>query len=258
MTGRATSVQSVERAFSILEAMSDAGGEVGLSQLAESLALPVPTLHRLMRTLVAGGYTRQLASRRYALGPRLISLGEAATRAMGSWAWPVLAGLAEALGETANLATLDRDTMTYVAQVQSPHTTTMRVFTEVGRRVPVHSTGVGKAVLATMSESEVRAVVGRAGLAPQTARTIADVDALLAALAQIRHDGYATDDEEQEIGVRCFAVAVPDAPVPTAVSVSGPAARMTDALRDRAVPALLRAAGQLGAVMGPQAAAGAR
>jgi IclR family acetate operon transcriptional repressor len=228
-----------------LEALASAGGELGLSQLAEQLDLTVPTLHRLLRTLVDGGYARQLASRRYALGPRLIALGEGATRLTGRWGQPILAELAQALGETANMAILDRDMITYVAQVQSPHTA-MRVFTEVGRSVHLHSTGVGKAVLAGLPEQDIRAILRRVGLPGQTPRTITEVDALLRELARVQAAGYAVDDGEQELGVRCFAVPVPTAPVPTAISVSGPEARMTTEVRDRALPLLMAAAARLG------------
>jgi IclR family acetate operon transcriptional repressor len=243
MAGRTDGVQSVDRAFAILEAMADADGEVGLSELSEKLELPVPTLHRMLRTLMAGGYARQLASRRYALGPRLITLGESAARLTGSGVRPILADLSAALGETANMAIRDRDEVIYVAQVQSRQTS-MRVFTEVGRRVSLHSTGVGKAIMANLSESEVRAIVGRTGLDARTAHTFTKLDQLLAELAAIRARGYAVDEEEQELGVRCFAAAIPQAPVSAAISVSGPEARMTDAVKERAVP-LLQAAAQL-------------
>ena len=139
-------VQSLERAFDLLERMADAGGEVGLSELAASSGLPLPTIHRLMRTLVSCGYVRQQPNRRYALGPRLIRLGESAARLLGTWARPYLARLVEETGETANMALLDGDEIVYVAQVPSKHS--MRMFTEVGRRVLPHSTGVGKALLA--------------------------------------------------------------------------------------------------------------
>src|SRR5262249_58547939 len=89
--------------------MADAGGEVGLSELSASSGLPLPTIHRLMRTLVACGYVRQQPNRRYALGPRLIRLGESASRLLGTWARPHLAHLVEETGETANLALLDGD-----------------------------------------------------------------------------------------------------------------------------------------------------
>ncbi|SCF75695.1 IclR family transcriptional regulator, acetate operon repressor, partial [Streptomyces sp. Ncost-T6T-2b] len=139
-------VQSLERAFDLLERMADAGGEVGLSELSASSGLPLPTIHRLMRTLVVCGYVRQQPNRRYALGPRLIRLGESASRLLGTWARPYLSRLVEETGETANMALLDGDEIVYVAQVPSKHS--MRMFTEVGRRVLPHSTGVGKALLA--------------------------------------------------------------------------------------------------------------
>ncbi len=245
----ASPVQSVGRAFDILERMADAGGEVRLSELARVLDLPVPTLHRLMRALVVGGYVRQLPSRKYALGPRLVRLGDVATKLTGEWATPVLDGLVAALGETANMATLDGDAMIYVAQVPSPHS--MRMFTEVGRRVSPHCTGVGKAVLAQMPEARVRSIIERTGMPAQTEQTITDIESLLAELHLVRERGYAMDDGEQEIGVRCFAVAVPRSSVPTAISVSGPTIRMTWEARDRAVPLLRDGAERLTRELNP-------
>ncbi|MGH3326607.1 MAG: helix-turn-helix domain-containing protein, partial [Streptomycetales bacterium] len=88
--GPANGVQSLTRAFELLERMADAGGEASLSDLSAGTGLPMPTIHRLVRTLVAEGYVRQVPSRRYALGPRLIRLGETASRLVGSWARPYL------------------------------------------------------------------------------------------------------------------------------------------------------------------------
>jgi len=85
---RAGGVQSLERAFSILETMADAGGTLGLSQLATRAHLPLPTTHRFVRTLVDLGYLRQEASRQYALGPKLIRLGESSAHMLGTWARP--------------------------------------------------------------------------------------------------------------------------------------------------------------------------
>lgn len=205
-------VQSLERAFDLLERMADAGGEVGLSELSVSSGLPLPTIHRLMRTLVACGYVRQQPNRRYALGPRLIRLGESASRLLGTWARPYLARLVEETGETANMALLDGDEIVYVAQVPSKHS--MRMFTEVGRRVLPHSTGVGKALLANTPADEVRALLARTGMPAATEKTITTPDGFLTALEEVRRLGYAVDDNEQEIGVRCLAVSVPDSPRP--------------------------------------------
>lgn len=233
-------VQSVERAFELLELMAAAGGEAGLSRLAEDSGLPTPTIHRLLRTLVDDGYLLQLPSRRYALGPRLVNLGAGASRVVEAWAGPHLQQLAEGSGETANLAMLDVNRVVYVAQAPSTRHT-MRMFTEVGRRVSAHCTGVGKALLAQMPDDDVRRVLTSAGMPALTEHTIVEVDAFLDELGRIREQGYAVDDGEQELGVRCVAVAVPSNST-SAVSVSGPASRVTRRAVPRLVP-LLRATG---------------
>ena len=150
-------VQSVDRVFGLLECLADGGGSLTLSELAGRSGLPMPTIHRLVRSLVSQGYVRQEPSKRYAIGPRMIRLGESASRMLGSWSLPYLAGLVEQFGETANMAMLEGDACVYVAQVPSPQS--MRMFTEVGRFVMPHSTGVGKAMLSTLSDDEVRALL---------------------------------------------------------------------------------------------------
>nr|WP_208406806.1 IclR family transcriptional regulator [Amycolatopsis granulosa] len=215
----------MRRAFELLERLADTGGEASLSELAASSGLPMPTIHRLIRTLVQLGYVRQNTNRRYALGARLIRLGENASMQFGAWARPLLAELVEATGETANLAVLERDEVVYVSQVPSKHS--MRMFTEVGRRVLPHGTGVGKAILSQLPTEEVRALLSRTGMPAYTDHTFTDPDALLAHLAQVAAQGYAVDESEQELGVRCVAVALTGTPAPAAVSVSGPSGRLT-------------------------------
>jgi IclR family acetate operon transcriptional repressor len=245
---RSGGVQSLDRAFALLEHMAAAGGDVALSELAARSGLPLPTIHRIVRTLVSSGYVRQLPSRRYALGPRLIGLGESASRMLGAWARPHLTELVEQVGETANMATLDGDEVVYVAQVPSRHS--MRMFTEVGRRVSVHSTGVGKALLAQLPPNRVAELLDRAGMPAETQHTITDPDTLAEELERIRTQGYAVDDGEQEVGVRCVAVPVPDGPSMTAVSVSGPEARVSWELVAWAAPLLQRTATALAAEFG--------
>lgn len=238
-------MQSLDRAFELLERLADAGGELGLTQLAAVTRLPPPTIHRITRTLMAGGYVRQEPSRRYALGPGLIRLGTVAGHTIGTWAMPYLGELAAEIGETANLAMLEGDSAVYLAQVPSRHS--MRMFTEVGRRVMPHCTGVGKALLAELPVAEVRGIVARTGLPAQTDRTIGDVEALLADLAGIRERGYAVDDGEQETGVRCVAVSVQGIPARIAMSVSGPSARVTMERVAEIAPIIQRAADRLSA-----------
>ncbi|MDL4773295.1 IclR family transcriptional regulator [Actinomadura xylanilytica] len=246
----AEAVRSLERTFELLEHLADAGGEMALSELTEVSGLPMPTIYRLMRTLVNQGYVRQEPSKRYALGPRLIRLGESASRLLGSLARPALTRLVDEVGETANMAILEGDEAMYVAQVPSRHS--MRMFTEVGRRVLPHCTGVGKALLAQLPEQRVRALLDRTGMPARTSRTFTAPGALMAELARIREQGYALDDEEQEIGVRCVAVPLPGAPALAALSVSGPSARLRAQTVAEVVPILLNVAEGFSREFGPQ------
>ncbi len=238
---RERGVQSLHRALDLVEVVAARGGHLTIGEIGAAVDLPLPTVHRLLRTLVDRGYMRQLPNRRYALGFRLVPLGVAAGSMVGADAEAVLARLVDALGETANLAVLSGSHAEYVAQVPSRHA--MRMFTEVGRRVDLHCTGVGKALLSRLDDDRVRELVRRGGLTRQTEHTHLTEAALLADLAVVRERGYALDEQEQEAGVRCVAVPVGPAPMAwLAVSVSGPVTRMTDDLVARAVP-LLQAAG---------------
>jgi IclR family acetate operon transcriptional repressor len=207
------------------------------------MGLPMPTIHRLMRTLVALGYVRQNANRRYALGSRLIRLGENASKQFGTWARPYLTELVEHVGETANLAVLERDEVVYVAQVPSKHS--MRMFTEVGRRLLPHGTGVGKAMLSQLPRDTVRALLQRTGMPAYTPHTHTDPDELLTHLDDIASQGYCLDESEQELGVRCVAVPLADTPVPAAVSVSGPEGRLTKDAVEHIAPVVKDVAAKL-------------
>ncbi|BCB83882.1 IclR family transcriptional regulator [Phytohabitans suffuscus] len=224
-------VQSILRAFALLEALAAAGGTASVTELRDTARLPVSTIHRLLRTLVAAGYVRQEANRTYTLGMRAARLGEASGHLIARWATPHLQRVVDKLDESANLAKLDGLHVVYVAQVPGRHS--MRMFTEVGRRAGVGTTAVGKAMLAQLPERRART------LSPES---------LWDELDQVRRDGFAIDDEEQERGVKCVAVALPpvDLAVPMAVSISGPVTRMTDDLVRSAVPVLAGAATALG------------
>jgi IclR family acetate operon transcriptional repressor len=239
-------VQSLDRAFAILEAMADAGGMIGLSQLAERAELPLATIHRLVRTLVDLGYVRQEPSRQYSLGPRLMRLTDVSAKRIGAWANPAMSAAVDSLGESVNLALFDGNEIVYVAQVQ-PSANFMRMFTEVGRRALPHATAVGKAILAGRPDSEVVALLERTGMPRYTERTLTTPTEFLAALTEVRAQGFAIDDGEQELGVRCVAVTVPGAPQPMALSMSGPLTRMTDDVVARAAPVLHSTAAAIGA-----------
>jgi IclR family acetate operon transcriptional repressor len=244
---RAGGVQSVHRALDLIEVIAARGGTAGVGEIAAAAGVPLPTAHRLLRTLVDRGYMRQAPDRRYALGLRLVPLGVAASTMTGAGTDRLLGALVDELGETANLAMLEGSAVTYVAQVPGKHS--MRMFTEVGRRVQPHCTAVGKAMLAQVSDQDARAVLASTPRTRYTAHTVTDLDDLLEQVAEIRRLGYALDQEEQELGVRCVAVAVPATEPRLAVSVSGPAPRMTDDVVSRAVPLLQRTAASLARVI---------
>ncbi len=130
---------------------------------------------------------------------------------LGTWARPVLEDLVSELGESANLAALDGERAVYIGQVFSNHS--MRMLTEVGCRVYLHCTGVGRAILSLLSDEQVSALVTRTGMPPQTPRTMTDPEELIAALDRIRRDGFAIDEGEHEVGVHCVPSPSP-APAP--------------------------------------------
>src|SRR5690625_4479197 len=147
------------------------------------------------------------------------------------------------------MAVLDGAQIVYVAQVPSQHS--MRMFTEVGRRVDAHATAVGKAVLAHLADDVVEPLLARSAMHPQTERTITSVEAMREELAMIRRDGYAVDDGEQEVGVRCYAVALPSAPAGAAISISGPEGRMARITTEELVPLMRRLASELSTELTP-------
>ncbi|ABS03706.1 Transcriptional regulator IclR [Kineococcus radiotolerans SRS30216 = ATCC BAA-149] len=240
-------MQSVERAFTVLSLLADHGGQLSLSEVADLSGLPLPTAHRLLKTMASSGHVSRLPDRRYGLGPRLIGLGQKATSLLHLWALPHLTRLVDVVGETANLAVLDGSHVVYVAQVPSRHN--MRMFTEVGRRVSPHCTGVGKAMLAALDPEQADRVINSLDFTAQTPHTIVTPDALRSALDGVRQQGYAIDDGEQEIGVRCLAVAFQVGPSIAACSVSGPAARLTDETVRAAAPAVAECAQAVAAAM---------
>jgi IclR family transcriptional regulator, acetate operon repressor len=241
---RARGVQSVDRALDILELLAAGPGTLGVTEVARGAGLPPGTAHRLLVALAGRGWVRQDAGRRYGLGPAALVLRDASGQELASLAAQSLRDAVEATGETANLAVLDGDAMVYLAQAPSPHT--LRIFAEVGRRVPLHSTAVGKVALAALGSDAALARVGTLP-PPRTPRTLTSTPALRAELDRVRELGHAVDDEEQETGVRCVAVPVPlpGSPLVAALSVSGPTERLTRRRAEEAVPVLQQVATDL-------------
>lgn len=247
-TPRRGGVQSVDRALDLLEALGS-GGPQGVSELVRRTGLPLGTVHRLLATLAARGYVHQDPERRYRVGAAALGLADASQQGLVWAGRPVAARMTAVTGESCNLAVLQGAHMVYVAQSPSPRS--LRIFAEVGRQVPLHSTAVGKAVLASLPWAQAQALLGAAEpLERSTEFTLTDPGRLRAELQAVAERGYAVDEQERELGVRCVAVAVPGTPgLHAALSVSGPAERFgpQDALG--CVPELTAAAAELGAAV---------
>lgn len=237
-----TGIHAVDRALRLLILIADAGGIVSASDLSASAGLPLPTTHRLLQALRGRGFVRQSFDRRYAIGGELIRLGYVGRSLLGGIALPHLERVVTATKESANLATIDGRFVVYLAQFQAPRS--MRMFTEPGSRVPAHGTAVGKAMLAGMSDESIRQRIG-GNLERLTSRTIVDMNSLLVELETVRQRGYALDEGENEEGVCCVAVPVSTSSEAYAMSVSGPASRMSKAAMDRAIHALRESSASL-------------
>jgi IclR family acetate operon transcriptional repressor len=190
----------------------------------------VSTIYRLVRTLEGHKFVHQNPSTaKYRLGIRLIELADAflETTELRTIARPVMTRLMELSGETAHLMVPDGDTGVYVDRVEGPHR--VRVASSVGRREHLHSSAVGKALLAHLPEPVVAAIIRDRGLPRWTKHTITDPAALTRHLEEIRRRGSAIDDEEGEEGVRCIGAPIFGRPgdVIAAISIAGPAYRLT-------------------------------
>jgi DNA-binding IclR family transcriptional regulator len=230
---RRDSVQSLERAFDLLEALVE-GGELGVTELATRTGLVPSTAHRLLNTLGRRGYvTQSSTSGRYLLGYKIVELASGLEHRLSrlrAVARPHLETIRRATEETTNLVVLDGDRVVYVDQVEG--TRSVRMFTAVGTSALAHTTGSGKAIMAYSQPELLTAVYGERGeLERLTPRTLVTIEALQDDLKRIRRRGYAIDNEEHEEGVGCVAVPLFDhtGQPCAAMSVSGPSARILHA-----------------------------
>jgi len=254
------SIQSVDRAISLLEAIAEAGGESTLTELSRRTRLNISTCHHLLSTLVARGYVAKVPVRRsYALGARILYLSNACLRQVDL---PVRANafieqINAATGETVHLALLQGDAMMKVAKRESRHPVRVDTGT-LGKTDAPHATATGKAMLAWLPEDDMRRVLAH-GMARFTPKTITEWPALLEALRHVRRDGYAVDDEEYQPGVICVGAAIRDhkGAVVGAISASTPTMRASDAhlmlVREEIVSAVRALSAELG---GPDSQSG--
>jgi len=215
----------------------------------------VSTVHRAVMTLVRRGYLNQRQKRqKYSLGTKFLQFSQVLGQRMKirDVAYPILDGLNKMVGESVNIAILDQIQVVYIEHIESSKS--LRIFTHVGNRVPLHCTGVGKVFLAHMNDEELEKVLNGKDLPSYTKNTITDVSKLKHSFNIIRQEGIATDDEEMEIGVRCIASPIKNSngSVIAAISVSGPSARLSTKRVQEIKPLVKSCALEISRAMGYQ------
>lgn len=246
-------VQSVARALSLMRLLAQGEGGSRLSDLARAAGLPVSTAHRLLTTLEQQGFAQfEPASALWHVGRDAFTVGLAYGRRLSfvAPALPLLRRLRDATRETANLGILDDDQLVTISQVESREI--RRALSPPGRRVPVFCSAMGKAILATWRDDEVLALADRAGLPPLTTKSLRSREAALAEIARTRARGWALDDEEFNLGMRCLAAVVwsPQGEAACAISISGAAVRLTEDRLDPLGRLVAQAAQELTLVLG--------
>jgi DNA-binding IclR family transcriptional regulator len=250
-------VQVLDRALAALEILANREGECSLVDLCMEMKLHKSTVHRLAMVLEQHRLVdKNPDTGRYRLGLRLFEFGSKALASLDlrGRARPYLDQLQREFGETVFFCILDDGQVFYVEKVESQ--SSVRTACTVGSRAPAYCTAVGKAMLAELPEGEVNGIVRRWGLEPVTKNTITSAAQLRSELKAIRSRGYAIDDEEKEEGLRCVSAAVRghSGKLFAAMSVSGPAFRMTKERIPTIGEGVMRAANELSARLGYKAA----
>ncbi|MCB5182981.1 IclR family transcriptional regulator [Streptomyces antimicrobicus] len=212
-----------EKSLRILEAVAAPGGPHRLAEVAAAAEVPRSSTHRILTALAEQGYVRTAGDGRYGVGPRLRSLAAQVAGAEPAGVERTLDELRRRTGQTVHLALYDggpargaagdgsgsgSGSVTYVHKLESDQP--FRTASRVGTRMPLHTTAIGKSVLAALPAEEVRALLGTGDLPRRTPRTLATVVELEAELAVVRQRGFALDDEENEPAIRCLGAAVLD------------------------------------------------
>ncbi len=225
-------IQVAERLFQVIERLAE-NGPMGIMDLSAELGFHKSTTHRLVTSLQYMGYIRQdEESLKYALSLKFLEIGSKILEQtnMASLIHPSLKKLSEQTGETVHLVRREGTEAVYIDKVEST-VSSIRMVSRVGSRIPLYCSGVGKALLAELPDPEIEDIWNSSEITSLTPYTVTSLSDLMDRIRGVREAGYAMDDEENEEGVRCIAVSIPDyhkEPV-YALSISAPVSRMTDA-----------------------------
>ncbi|MEB7505501.1 IclR family transcriptional regulator domain-containing protein [Arthrobacter koreensis] len=245
-------IDSVAKALALLEVFSVEESALTISRAAALTGLTRPTARRILLTLTNLGFAVQNEGR-FSLTPKVLRLGFGYLASLPFWetAQPHLRQLAQSVGESCSMATLDGDEIVYLARIPAQQSVAIPLST--GSRLPAYATSLGKVMLATLSEDEFTAYLERTPLDALTPQTITDPELLRREIDQVRSQGFAIVDGEREVGVRSAAAPVHlrDGRTPAAINLSANGMRVSkEQLLERFVPELLRTAGAISSELG--------
>ncbi len=244
--------QTVLKALDILECIAFADSPLSAADAAKLCGVSRPTAYRLISTLLARGYLAHVDDTHYRLGTQALSLSKKVmdTLNLPEVAQPYLRRLSEITSETAYLSILDGTEILYVGKVESSQS--VRTHGKIGARNLLHCTAMGKAILAFLPPAEQSRLLQQITLTALTQTTITDMAALVRELAVVKAQNYALDDEESEADIRCVGAPIFDhtGRVFAALSVSGPAYRLSAARLQTLAPLVLDAANTVSGRLG--------
>ncbi len=237
-------VSSVLKVFGILQALGEEQ-EVGITDLSQRVLMSKSTVYRFLQTMKSLGYVSQESdSEKYSLTLKLFELGAKSlpNADLVRIADIQMRELSKLTKETIHLGSFDEDSIIYIHKIDSMYS--LRMYSRVGRRNPLHTTAIGKVLLAWMDKNDVREILERIEFIKITSNTVESKDKLISQLAAIHQQGYGEDNEEQEEGIRCIAVPVFDrfGFVIAGLSLSFPTIRFSEDKKDEYVDMLHKSA----------------
>lgn len=248
-------IQSVERAADILELFLVTKPELSIKEISEHLNLSKSTVHGIIKTLEHRGYLQQNPEdSKYKPGIKLFELGNFVGKNLdiAKVAKPIIRELVDELNETVHLVSLQRDEIIYIEKVEGQSALT--IYSQIGKRAPFHSTGVGKSILAHLNENEVNRILSSIPLETFTKHTMTNIEEIKDQLHAIREQGYAVDDEEIELGLKCIAAPIfnHQGNVIASISCAAPKMRLDEHKLPHVIAGIRRAAAEISSRLGYQ------
>lgn len=245
-------VSSVLKVFGILQALGEER-EIGITELSQRVMMSKSTVYRFLQTMKSLGYVSQEdESEKYALTLKLFELGAKSLQSVDLIlsADVQMRELSHHTREAIHLGALDEDSIVYIHKIDAMYN--LRMYSRIGRRNPLHSTAIGKVLLAWRDRAEVAQILSQIEFTRSTPNTLTDATALLSLLDQVREQGVGEDIEEQEEGLRCIAVPVFDrfGVVTAGLSISFPSIRYSEDARADYIQRLHTAARNISEQMG--------